>query len=496
MTTLTAPSTPDTSTHGAERPGSPLGATITFVIAVSMAIAILFFDLPRPLIGTFAVLISIALILIKVHTGIAMILGGVIGLYGVGGWRVVAGTFQDTVYNSVASWQLSVIPMFILMGILLWRGRITDGAYIAARQWLGRFPGGIAVATTVAGAGLASTSGSSVGISYALGRIAIPEMLRSGYKPTLATGVVASVGTLGQLMPPAILLVIYAGIAETSVGTQLLAAIVPALMLALAFIFTVVIWVLLQPSVAPRTDMAGVTWTTRFRSLIKIVPLTIVIICVLGGLFSGVFTATEAGAAGVFVALAVAWITAGKGKRGIKRWSEVVGGSLMQTAGSTASIFLLMMGVLVLNRIVALSQIPQMLSAWLTEADLDRTTLLLVLLVVYLLLGTALEPLAMMLLTVPVLIVPLSAVGVDMVWFGIFIVVLAEIAILSPPIGTIVFVVLKIAQEKAVNLGQKVTLNHVFIGVTPFMLAGIAICVILIFFPDIVTWLPEISSVK
>jgi tripartite ATP-independent transporter DctM subunit len=496
MTAVAANTTPAPSSEEDEKAGSPLAATITLVIAVAMSVAILFGNLPRPLIGTLAVLIAIALILIKVHTGIAMILGGVIGLYGVGGFKVVAGTFQDTVYNAVASWQLSVIPMFVLMGILLWRGRITDGAYTAARQWLGKLPGGIAIATTVAGAGLAASSGSSVGISYALGRIAIPEMLKSGYKPTLATGVVASVGTLGQLMPPAILLVIYAGIAETSVGTQLLAAIVPALILALAFALTVVAWVLIRPSVAPRLNIAGITWGTRFRSLVKVIPLTVVIICVLGGLFSGVFTATEAGAAGVFVALAVAWITAGSGKRGIRRWSQIVGSSLLQTAGSTASIFLLMIGVLVLNRIVTLSQIPQMLSEWIGNADLNRVTLLLVLLVVYLVLGTALEPLAMMLLTVPVLVVPLAAAGVDMVWFGIFIVILAEIAILSPPIGTIVFVVLKIAQEKAVNLGQKVTLNHVFIGVTPFMIAGILVCVMLIFFPQIVLWLPEISSVK
>ncbi|MGM7668024.1 TRAP transporter large permease [Microbacterium sp. A93] len=456
-------------------------------------LVILLVDFTRETVGGLVILLMLQMMALQVPIAIAMIVAASFGLFVLGNVKIVVDTVQSLMFDAVASWQMSIIPLFVLMGIAMWKGGLTTKAYAAANQWMAKLPGGLAVGTNFAGAGLAAASGSTVGISYALGRMAIPEMLRAGYSPALATGAVASAGTLGQIIPPSLLLVIFAGIAQVPVGPQLLAGIIPGILIALGYGILIVIWAMVRPQDAPKLSMDGITWATRFRSLLGILPIAIVVIIVLGGIYTGIFTSTEAAAIGAIAALLVSWLTFGKGNRGFKRTWGFLKSSFTETATSVAGIFLLLIGVYALTRVMTISGIAQWLSATILDMDLSRIEILLILILVYVALGTFLDPLAMILLTLPFLQAPLAAMGVDMIWFGIFVVVLGEIAILSPPVGMLTFVVHRLAQNPQVNGGVKVSLPTVFLGVTPFIGVSLLMVLLFIFFPQIVTWLPDIS---
>lgn len=465
-------------------------------VALAAIVAMLGFDLSRQMVGTLVVLLSIVLLLMGIPVGVAMLGAALVGLYAISGLRVVTSTLKSVAYESTASWSYSVIPMFILMGMILWKSGLTATAFETARRWLGWMPGGLAVATNFAGATLAASSGSTIGITYALGRVSIPEMLRSGYKPELAVGSVAAAGTLGQIIPPSLLLVIYAGAASVPVGQQLLAGVVPGIVLALAFAAMIVIWAVIQPSLAPRIDMSGVTRRMRWESLLGIVPVLLVVLVVIGGLMAGVFTATEAGVFGMLAALffgTIHLLRQGEGARGVwaMLWESMVG-----TLRGTASVFLLIIGVAALARAMALSQVPNALAASIVDLGLGRVELLLILILVYLVLGMFMDTLAMMLLTIPVLLVPLRAVGVDPLWFGVFLVIMAEVGLLTPPLGILTFIVHRIASDPEANLGRPISLGTAFWGVTPFAVTAMVVLVGMILFPDIVTWLPNASLAR
>ncbi|MGB2201823.1 MAG: TRAP transporter large permease [Pseudooceanicola atlanticus] len=467
---------------------------VGLVVAVASCLAMLYGDLPKQVIGILIVVLSIVLLLMGIPVGVAMFGAALLGLYALSGMRVVTSTMEGVAYDATASWSLSVIPMFILMGMVMWKTGLTTTAFEAARRWLGWMPGGLAVATNFAGAALAASSGSTIGITYALGRVSIPEMLKSGYHPRLAVGSVAAAGTLGQIIPPSLLLVVYAGAASLPVGQQLLAGVIPGLILAFAFAAVIIIQATLRPSLAPRVDMSGVTWAMRMRSLLGVLPIGIVIAIVIGGLFAGIFTATEAGVFGMLAALIFGVLYQVSNRT---PWPEIwhmVRDSLIGTLTGTASVFLLIVGVAVLTRAMALSQVPNFIAREVTELGLGRVELLLILIVAYLILGMFMDTLAMMLLTIPVLMKPLEAVGVDPLWFGVFLVVMAEVGLLTPPLGILTFIVHRIASDPEANLGRQISLGTVFLGVAPFALAAIVVIGLLIAFPQLVTWLPQGSS--
>lgn len=463
-------------------------------IAIGVTIAMLFFDLPKQVAGTLVIVLSIVLLLMGIPVGVAMLGAALLGLWSLSGGRVVESTLQAVAYNSTASWSYSIIPMFILMGMLLWKSGLTSSAFEAARRWLGWMPGGLAVATNFAGAILAASSGSTIGITYALGRVSIPEMLKSGYHPQLAIGSVAAAGTLGQIIPPSLLLVIYAGAAAVPVGQQLLAGVVPGLILAAAFAGMIVLYVMAKPSLAPRIDMSTVTWSMRWQSLLGLAPIALVVLTVIGGLFLGIFTATEAGVAGMFAALLFGiWHK----RRSGASWREIgtmLRESLIGTLTGTASVFLLILGVVVLTRAMALSQVPNGLAQLIVDLGLGRVELLLILIVVYIILGMFMDTLAMMLLTIPVLLAPLAAVGVDPLWFGVFLVIMAEVGLLTPPLGILTYIVHRIASDPQTNLGRPISLTTAFLGVTPFAITAALVVLLLIIVPDVVTWLPGASA--
>jgi C4-dicarboxylate transporter, DctM subunit len=465
-----------------------------FAVAVAAASAMLFLGLPKTLVGTLVVVLSIVLLLMGIPVGIAMLGAALIGLWALSGGRVVTSTLEAVAFDAVDSWSYSVIPMFILMGMILWKSGLTASAFESARRWLGWMPGGLAVATNFAGAALAASSGSTIGITYALGRVSIPEMLKSGYHPKLAVGSVAAAGTLGQIIPPSLLLVVYAGAAAVPVGHQLLAGVVPGIILAFAFAAIIVVLSVLNPKLAPRVDMSSVTWRMRMQSLVDVVPIAIVVLIVIGGLFTGVFTATESGVFGMLAALILGVFHMARSGSSGRAMTDMLRGSVIGTLVGTASVFLLILGVEVLTRAMALSQVPNALSHLILDLGLGRVELLLILILVYLLLGMFMDTLAMMLLTIPVLLAPLEAVGVDPLWFGVFIVVMAEVGLLTPPLGILTFIVHRIASDPEANLGKPISLGTVFLGVLPFAVTAMVVLILLIVFPDIVTWLPGASS--
>jgi len=466
---------------------------IGLIVAVLSCAAMLWGDLPKQIVGLLTVVLSIVLLLMGIPVGVAMLGAALLGLYSLSGMRVVTSTMESVAYDATASWSLSVIPMFILMGMIMWKTGLTTSAFEAARRWLGWMPGGLAVATNFAGAVLAASSGSTIGITYALGRVAIPEMLKSGYHPQLAVGSVAAAGTLGQIIPPSLLLVVYAGAASLPVGQQLLAGVIPGILLACAFAVVIVGQAIVRPGLAPRSDTSGITWAMRFTSLLGVIPIGIVILIVIGGLFAGIFTATEAGVFGMIAALIFGILHQLSARTPLRDIGRMIRESLIGTLTGTASIFLLIIGVAVLTRAMALSQVPNFIAAEIAELGLGRVELLLILIVAYLILGMFMDTLAMMLLTIPVLLGPLQSVGVDPLWFGVFLVVMAEVGLLTPPLGILTFIVHRIASDPQANLGREIGLGTVFLGVVPFAMTAIVVILLLIAFPGIVTWLPGSS---
>lgn len=494
MTPDASPGSTDTDTP-VPRPQriAQLVFAVAILIAIGTVAAMLFVAMPKVVLGILVIILTMILLLTGIPVGIAMLGAALLGLYVLAGNRVVASTMKSIAFESTSSWSFSVIPMFILMGMILWKSGLTATAFETARRWLGWLPGGLAVATNFAGAALAASSGSTIGITYALGRVSIPEMLKSGYRPELAVGSVAAAGTLGQIIPPSLLLVVYAGAAAVPVGPQLLAGFIPGLILASAFATMIILRATLRPSLAPRVDMSSVTWSMRMESLLGIMPIGVVVVIVIGGLFTGFFTATESGVFGTLASLLFGIVHMAYGR---KSWGEILQmmrESLVGTLVSTASVFLLILGVHALTRAMALSQVPNELAEFIVNMGLGRIELLLILIVVYLILGMFMDTLAMMLLTIPVLLAPLKAIGVDPLWFGVFLVIMAEVGLLTPPLGILSFIVHRIASDPAANLGQPISLATVFRGVMPFAITAMLVLLLLIVFPDLVTWLPDVS---
>ncbi|MFB9073402.1 TRAP transporter large permease [Citricoccus parietis] len=463
--------------------------------AVVIAAVVLLFAVPTPEIkGALTIALSVVLILLGLHVGLALLLAGLGGIVALAGLNAGMVSLAETPFNTSASWSLTVIPLFVLMGTALSRFGLMDRLFKVAQAWLAWLPGGLGVATNFAGAGLAATSGSSIGISYTLARAAVPGMLRANYRPAMAVGVVAVAGTLGQLIPPSVMMVVYAGVAETPVGPQLLAGLMPGLITALAFAAVIVVMSIVKP---PAPAEGGVpTWSMRERLAVLpgILPVLIISIVVIGGIFAGLFTPTEAGAVGALVAILLGWVAL-PDKRPT-RFLKTLMTCLLEAAGATAAIFLLLIGVHFLTRVVVLSGLAESLTTFATESGLSSVTFLLLLAVVFIVVGMFMDGMAMILISVPVLMPILTTLDIDLLWFGVFLVILVEVALVTPPVGILSFVVHKVVQDPEVNLGHTITIVDVFKGAVPFIAVMLVLLVTLIFVPDIATWLPSVSGAE
>lgn len=420
-------------------------------------------------------------VLLALRVPIAITLCGVsfAGVYAILGGRAAFGMLRNIPYESTAHWTLSAIPMFLLMGAVAFNSGMVTALYGAARVWLGGLPGGLAIASNFACAGFAAASGSSVATATAMGRIATPEMLRFGYEPGLATGVVAAAGTLGSLIPPSILMVLYGTFAEVSISKLMIAGIVPGMLTAVVYAAMIVIRCTLNPSLAPAAGIAP-TWRERFDVLLQIWPLPVLIIGVIGGLYSGLVTATEAGALGAFLSFVIAALM------GKLNWA-VFKASVANAIHGTAVIFFITIGAILLSRFIALSGIPAAMGGFAEAYSLNGIMIVVFCGVVFLIMGMFLDPVGLMLTTLPVMLPLMHASGYDLIWFGILVIKFVEIGLITPPVGLSVYAI-----KSAV--GSSVSLQRIFVGVMWFILCELLVVVLLVAFPSISLFLPNFMN--
>lgn len=422
--------------------------------------------------------IPVLLVLLALRVPIALALGGVslVGLLLIRGPRATLAIFGSMPMEFGANWTLSAIPMFILMGAIAYHTGLTHGIFEAARLWLARLPGGLAVATNFASAGFAAASGSSLATCAAMGRIAIPQMLRAGYDPGLAAGSVAAAGTLGALIPPSILLVLFGWFTETSIAALLLAGILPGLLTALVYSILIVGRCWHNPALAPKVQIE-VTRAEKIRALLEIWPLPLLVVMVVGAMYTGLATATEAAAVGAASAGLISLVRGTFTRKAMRS-------SIRETLASTASIFFVAIGAMLLTRFLAFAGVPAFLAQQIAILGVEPLVIILGISVIYLVLGMFLEPLGLMLLTLPVVYPVLDTAGINPIWAGIIIVKYLEIGMITPPVGLNVYVVKGVVRDT-------IPLSVIFKGTLWFLIAEAVIMALLIAFPDITTFLPN-----
>ncbi|KRA47421.1 TRAP transporter large permease [Devosia sp. Root635] len=416
------------------------------------------------------------LLALQVPIAIAMMAIAFVGVWAMLGLAPAIGILANTPYEFIASWTLSAVPMFLLMGFIAYHGGLTSGLFDAAKLGLRKVPGGLGIAAIVACSGFASVCGSSLATAASLGRIAIPEMVRAGYKPSFATGALAAGGTIGALIPPSILMIIYGVFSETSVTSVFMGGVSVGLLTAASYVVVIMLTAWLRKDIIP-AKAVGVDDLDGRKVLLDVWPILALILLVFGGLFSGLFTATEAGAIGAAGAIGLVAIT------GRLKWS-VLRQSILETLGTCASLFIIGVGAVMFTRFLGLSGAAGLISGAVQSYDLNYFQLMFVIVVIYLILGMFMEPFGAMLVTLPVLMPVLDAQNINMVWFGVFLVKLLEIGMITPPLGMNVFVIRNVAGEHA-------SLTDVFKGVTLFLLADLVVVTAIVAFPDIVLFLPE-----
>lgn len=418
-------------------------------------------------IGAIALAAAVGLIGLRVHIGVALGVTAIVGIQAIIGTPAMLAILKSIPMEFAASWELSAIPMFLLMGNVVFHSGMTDSLFKAARLWMARLPGGLAIATNFACAGFAAASGSSLATTISMGRIAIPEMRRYGYDKGLATGVVAAAGTLGSLIPPSILLVLYGIFAKVSVTKLFVGAIVPGVLTALVYGAMIMIRAKLNPALAPVPDERP-TWREKFEVLKDIWPLPVLIIGVIGSIYSGLATATEAGAVGAAISILIALV---QRRLDWQRFRT----SVMESVVTTGSLFFIALGAILMVRLMAFSGLPDEIADIMTANNVGPWALLGITIAIFLVMGCLIDPMGMILLALPVFLPMFETAGFDMVWFGILVVKFVEIGLMTPPLGLNVFAVK--------SLERDIPLGTIFKGVGWFLLCEVLVVGLMVLWP-------------
>lgn len=423
--------------------------------------------------ATVGLAVLFGLLFVGTPVALALAISGAIGLYSLGGVSMLLGILETTPMSSAGRYELITIPMFILMAEFVILSGVADDLFDAASAWIGRVRGGLAMATAVAGAGFGAISGSSTASAATLSSTTIPAMLRQGYEPRLACGVVAISGTLAMLIPPSIALVLYGIIADVSIGDLLIGGVVPGLLVTLAIILTVAVLVWQEPGRAP----AGRSYSFKEKfSRLKVVgPLLFLFALVTGSIYAGVATPTEASGIGAFGAMLLAL------RAGRLTWSSARA-SLIRAGEASCMIVLIILGAHIFGYFFTLTRITQDLVAFVGALDISRWLIMALILFGYLVLGCFMDQIAILILTVPIVLPVVKALGFDPVWFGVIVVVTAEVGMVTPPLGLNVFVVARFTRRP---------LREIFAGVMPHIWAHLIVIAILCLFPALVLWLPS-----
>lgn len=423
--------------------------------------------------------VLLILVFLRTPIALAMISVGVAGTYMVIGTPMMTlNQLKTLTYGTFSNYSFSIIPLFLLMGQFATLSGMSTALFRAAESFLGHRRGGVAMSAVGACAGFGAICGSSLATAATMGQVALPELRRHGYPGSLATGALAAGGTLGILIPPSVILVIYAILAEQNIEKLFIAALIPGILAAIGYMFSISIWVRLSPDSS--TMRPRVPWPERLRTLGTVWPVIVIFIVVVGGIYVGFFTPTEAAAVGAagtgLVALAAGQMT----------WTKL-SQAILATAATTAMIFLIILGAGIYNNFLSLTQLPQTASIWVGEQGFSPWFVLTIVLLMYLLFGCVMDSLSMILLTVPIIFPIMSALDFGMsandfgLWFGILVLIVVEVGLITPPVGMNLFIINSMAERTPISETYK--------GALPFVITDIVRVIILASFPAITLWL-------
>lgn len=415
----------------------------------------------------------LAMLAIGTPVGFAMAASGALGLVLTGGADALLGVLQTTPLSVVSSYELITIPMFMLMAEFVLLSGVADDLFRATAAWVGTVRGGLGMATAIAGAGFGAICGTSTASAATLSATSLPAMLRHGYEPKLAAGVVAISGTLAMLIPPSIAMVVYGLIADVNIGKLLIGGVIPGLLVTLVIMGTVWFLVWRDPARAPSS--APVPLRERVRLLRIVGPMIALFGAVTGIIYSGIATPTEASALGAFVAMLQTWHAGKLTARGLRQ-------AVLKAAHGSCMIIMILLGASIFGYFFALTQVSQDLVQWVGSLDVSRWVVLALVLLGYLLLGAFMDQIAILILTVPIVVPLMQSLGFDLVWFGVIIIVVAEMGMVTPPVGLNCFIVSRYS-------GRPVA--EVFHGTTPHVVAHVLAIALLVVFPQLILWLPS-----
>lgn len=433
-------------------------------------------------IGFAALLVLLAL---RIPIGIAMLTVGMVGYVSISGLPALLNHLKTDMYWRFTTYDLSVVPLFVLMGQFAAKAGLSHALFRAANVWLGHHRGGIAMAAVGGCAGFGAISGSSLATAATMGQVALPELKRYNYAGSLATGALAAGGTLGILIPPSVVLIIYAIIVEANIVTLFQAAFIPGILATLGYMATIAIVVRINPEAGPAGPRA--TAKERWEAVLDIWPVLVIFILVMGGIYFGFFTPTEGAGVGVSGTFLIA-IT-----RGGMRWEGFVD-ALLGAASTTALIFLILLGAAMFNAFLGFSQLPFYAANFFKESGFAPMTVLLAMVVLFILLGFVMDSLSMILLTVPIFWPIIAALDFGLqpedlkLWFGIIALIVVEVGLITPPVGLNVFVINSMAKD--------VPMIETFKGVFPFLLSDAVRVALIIFFPIITLILPQLLVIE
>ena len=426
-----------------------------------------------------AILLLFLLIFLQMPISFSLFIVGFTGIWYLKGFEVASSVIHLAPLRGVLSNDVAALPLFILIGAFALSAGIAKDGFTAARLWLGKLPGGLGVATIAASSVFAACSGSSVAGAVTMGKLAIPEMRKNRYSDTLSVGVSGAGGLLASMIPPSGMMVLYGLATGESISKLLIAGIIPGAIVALSFSLGIITIAKVKPSVAPVVQETY-SWKEKFAALPKTWGVFAIFGTIFIGMFTGFFTASEAAAWGAFIALILLVIRSKKG------FFKSFVSSCLESASITVSLLFLVLGAYVFSKLLVFSGLPNMISATVSNLDVPPIVILLGILATYFILGMFLDGVTMMLLTIPIYYPIVTELGFDGLWFGVMVVAMVEVGMVSPPFGIVAYSLKSIAPE--------IDIFKVFKGCMIFMAIQLAVIILLLFFPDIVTWLPNLMS--
>ncbi|MFT5180259.1 MAG: C4-dicarboxylate transporter DctM subunit [Alphaproteobacteria bacterium] len=419
------------------------------------------------------------LIVMGVPIGFAMLTTAAVGFFAVGESNFAETQLSITFFDQGTSFVFVAVPLYFMMGQLVQRTNIAFDLYECVYRWLGRLPGGLAISSVVACAGFGAVSGGSVTAVATMGPMCIPAMRRYNYDDALATGSISAAGTLGILIPPSIIMVGYGILTETSIGALFIAGIIPGILMTIGYSVTIAVRCMINPELGP----IGEKYSAREKivSLTKVFPVFLTFIVVIGGIYGGIFTPTEAAGVGVLALLIISIV--------MRRlnWTNFTE-SLLKSVHTSAMIFVIIIGGHMMGKFVVLTGLTEGVVGWITAADFSPLMVMLMISLLYIVLGMVLDVWGMLILTIPFTLPIILNLGYDPIWYGVYAVIMAELALITPPVGINVYVMAKMAPD--------VPLNKIFNGVAPFFIFTLFLVMLITLFPDIAMWLPRTAGMS